>query len=364
MSRKKRGHSVSREGALSILVDISHPAHVHFFRNAMDLWRQRGHQVTIVSRNKDITLALLDQYGYPHTCLSQARHGLLGLGRELLEHERWLYRMMRHDPPDVFLQIGGTFIVHAAKLLGKPSIVFYDTEIARVSNAITYPFASAICTPACYQGQAGRRHVRYEGYHELAYLHPKRFQPDPAVLRQLGLRPDDVYFIIRFVGWGASHDWGQKGFSTEGKIRLVKTLEQWGRVLITSEAPLPSAIESYQMRLPASLIHHLLAFSTLYIGESATMASECSVLGVPAIFVSPIGRGYTDELEEKYGLCITTHDEARATRRALAWLSDASLKAKWQKKRCRLLAEKIDVTDWMVHFVEEFVEKNSKGERL
>ena len=32
------------------------------------------------------------------------------------------------------------------------------------------------------------------------------------------------------------------------------------------------------------------------------MASECAVLGVPAIYVSPLGRGYTDDEEQRYGL--------------------------------------------------------------
>ena len=27
---------------MHILIDISHPAHVHFFRNAMEEWKARG----------------------------------------------------------------------------------------------------------------------------------------------------------------------------------------------------------------------------------------------------------------------------------------------------------------------------------
>lgn len=342
---------------MHILCDISHPAHVHFFRNAIDLWRRRGREVTIVSRAKDITLELLDQYGYQHTCLSTARRGLLGLGLELLEHEGRLYRLFRANPPDIFIEIGGTFIVHAAKLLRRPSIVFYDTENAKVSNAITYPFASAICTPQCYQGEAGPQHIRYEGYHELAYLHPNCFQPDPAVLEQLGLTPADTYFVVRFVGWTSGHDIAQHGFSPAGKLKLVQTLEQFGRVLITSEAPLPETLARYALRLPSALIHHVLAFSTLYIGESATMASEAAVLGIPAIFVSPVGRGYTDEQEQKYGLCFTLKDEAEAINRATDLLSRPQLKAEWQAKRRRLLAEKVDVTGWIVRFVEELALK-------
>lgn len=345
---------------MHILCDISHPAHVHFFRNALDSWQKRGHKVTIVSREKDITLELLDQYGYPHTCLSKARSGLFGLGLELLEHEGRLYRMMKSNPPDIFVEVGGTFIVHAARLLKKPSVVFYDTENAKISNTITYPFASAICTPVCYQGDAGPKHVRYEGYHELAYLHPNHFTPDKNILEQLELTPDDSYFVVRFVGWAAGHDIAQRGFSTEGKLKLVKALERYGRILITSEGPLPNELEPYRLPLPSSLIHHVLAFSTLYIGESATMASECVVLGVPAIFVSPVGRGYTDEQEQKYGMCFTLDEENKAIQTALELINRPNLKAEWKKKRHHLLTEKIDVTDWTVRFVEELV--TSKGD--
>lgn len=349
---------------MHILADISHPAHVHFFRHAIDVWRDRGHKVTIVSRDKDITLELLDQYGYQHTCLSRARRGLVGLGLELLEHEGRLYRLVRSNPPDILVEIGGTFIVHAARLLGKPAVVFYDTENATISNTITYPFATAICTPDCYQGQVGKRHVRYAGYHELAYLHPNRFTPDPAVPARLGLTREERYSVVRFVGWQSGHDVAQRGFSQSGKIRLVEELERFGRVLITSEAPLPGELARYRVDLPSGLIHHLLAFSTLYIGESATMASESVVLGVPAIYVSPVGRGYTDEQEQKYQMCFTLPDENRAINRAVELLNQPGLKAKWQAKQESLLADKIDVTGWIVRFVEALVAQNGDVNRV
>ncbi len=36
----------------------------------------------------------------------------------------------------------------------------------------------------------------------------------------------------------------------------------------------------------------LLAYATLFIGEGATMASECAVLGTPAIYVNSLQLGY------------------------------------------------------------------------
>ena len=94
-----------------------------------------------------------------------------------------------------------------------PSLVFDDTEHAKIEHALLDPFASTICTPSCYRGNLGSKQVRYDGNHALAYLHPNYFTPDPAVLAEMGLKPDDPYIIVRFVSWDASHDVGQQGIS-------------------------------------------------------------------------------------------------------------------------------------------------------
>jgi predicted glycosyltransferase len=341
-----------------ILVDITHPAHVHFFRNAIDAWRQRGHTVLIASREKDITIRLLDEYGYEHFCLSKARRGVLGLLLELLEHQGKLLQLARHFQPDVVLEIGGTFIVHVAKLLRTPALVFYDTENARVSNAITYPFADTICTPSCYQGDLGRKHVRYDGYQELAYLHPSWFTPDERILDETGLSRGEPFSVVRFVGWSSGHDVNLRGFSLEGKTDLIRRLGELGRVIITSESPLPRGMDKHRMDISPVRIHDLLFFARLCVGESATMASESALLGTPFIFVSPVGRGYTEEQEKAYGLghTISPEQEERAIDLAVELAQHEGLCEEWQARRRRLLEDKIDVTAWLVDFVERYPE--------
>ncbi|MDQ7035295.1 MAG: DUF354 domain-containing protein, partial [Anaerolineae bacterium] len=132
---------------MRILFDITHPAHVHFFRNAIRQFQAEGDSVLITSRDKDITLQLLDQFGFDHKCLSVAKRGVIGLGIELSERGLKLIREIQHFKPDVATAIAGTFIVYGCLLHRIPTVVFYDTEHARVSNAITYPLASAVVTP-------------------------------------------------------------------------------------------------------------------------------------------------------------------------------------------------------------------------
>jgi predicted glycosyltransferase len=85
------------------------------------------------------------------------------------------------------------------------------------------------------------------------------------------------------------------------------------------------------------------------------MASECAVLGVPAVYVSPLGRGYTDDEERTYGLVHNFtgprfHEDFVATAERL--VADPELGEKARAARARLLADKVDVTTWMLDFFE------------
>ena len=78
--------------------------------------------------------------------------------------------------PDLLVGgVGNVYVAHVGKLLRKPSIVFDDIEHAEIDHRLMDPFVSVICTPSCYRGDIGTKQVRYNGYHEPAYLHPNRF---------------------------------------------------------------------------------------------------------------------------------------------------------------------------------------------
>ncbi|MFP3938911.1 MAG: DUF354 domain-containing protein, partial [Thermoanaerobaculia bacterium] len=278
---------------MKLAIDLLHPAHVHFFRNFVAEMETRGHDVLLTARAKEHTLELLNAFGLPHAPISRQGRGRLGLARELAVRTGRFWRLALRFRPDYLLGIMGPTIALAGKTLpGARTVIFYDTEMARVTNRFAYPLADVVCTPECYQGTvpSRTRHVRYPGYHELAYLHPRRFRPDPEVLVEHGLDPGEPLYVVRFVAWAASHDTGESGFSTAGRRRLVDLLAPRGRVVVSSEAPLPEDLEPYRLRLPPQHVHHLLAEARLLVGESATMASEAAVLGTPAVFLSSTGR--------------------------------------------------------------------------
>jgi len=201
----------------------------------------------------------------------------------------------------------------------------------------------------------------------LAYLHPTRFTPDKLVLDELGLKENEPYVIIRFVSWQASHDRGHKGISFENKIKAVKEFSKHARVLISSESPLPEELQPYRFTLPPHRMHDAIAFASLIIGEGFTMLSEAAVLGTPAILVHDTYCYYLREQQEKYGLVFnyteSEQDQQHAIAKGVELLNTPGIKEQWQQKRARMLEEKIDVTAWLVDFVEEFYKQRRSGKK-
>ncbi len=338
---------------MRLLIDILHPAHVHFFRNFYAEMIERGHELLITARAKEISLELLENYGLPFKLISRQKTGTLGLASEMIKRTYRLSQIVGEFQPDAMTGIMGPSIAVAGALHRVPAVVFYDTEFAAQTNWFTYPLAHSVCTPDCYQRKVPGTHVTYAGYHELAYLHPNRFTPDPEKLSAFGVSAAEPYYLVRFVYWKAIHDRTEIGLSLERKLEIVESLERHGRVLISSEGPLPDPLRSRGVRGPVTEIHHLLAYAQAIVGESATMSSEAAVLGVPAVFIATTGRGYTDEQEKRYGLVrYFQEEEFEAGLRTLKELAANEPREFGARARRQLLKDKIDVTQWMVDYFE------------
>ena len=292
-----------------------------------------------------------ETYGRRTNSLAKKAYGLVG-------HTLNALSVAKNFKPDILIA-GTPYLAYVSKILRKPHIMITDTEHANLVYWLTYPFTDIIITPSCFKGRINpKKHVTFDGYFELAYLHPNYFTPDPSVLDDVGLSKDDKFIVLRFVAWEASHDIGDYGFSN--KKNVVEVLEEYGRMFITSESKLPKEFEKYKLTIPPEKIHNLMYYANMFIGESAPMSTESAILGTPAIFVSTSRRGYTDELESKYDMLYTFSDpvnaQEKALEKAIVLLEDVNAKKKWQKKRKKLLDDKIDITKFMAEFIENYPE--------
>ena len=100
-------------------------------------------------------------------------------------------------------------------------------------------------------------------------------------------------------------------------------------------------------------MHHVLASATLFIGEGATMASECAMLGTPAIYINSLNAGTL--MDQELGGCIFGfRNSTGVLERANELLCGDALTNIFKKRTKILLENTIDVTAFMVWLVENY----------
>lgn len=287
------------------LFEVAHPKHFYQFRALARLLKAE-HEVLFIVRDKDVSLDLVERSELPYC--RYGKHGksikakLFFVPMILRDY----YRIIRKYKPTLIMSRSSPYASIIGKLMGIKTVVFPDSEVVPLIDRFVVPLSDYVVTPATYEKEYGSKHFRVGGVFEETYLHPHVFEPDQTIIDELGVSDDSKYFILRFIGWYANHDIHNYGFSQTEKQQLVKFLLKYGKVFVSSELPLDAELEQYRLSIPADRVHHALYFSSLYIGDSQTMATEAALLGTPSIrYNSFVGKGDMSNfkvLEEKYGL--------------------------------------------------------------
>jgi len=350
-----------------ILIEIGHPAQIHLFKNLAWRLEKDGHTVKIAISIKEIALDLIKGYGFDYSILyNNVNCGILGKLVLLVNGEMEMYRLVKRFDPDILISTTSEIAGPISRIFGKAHIGITDTEHADLTNFIAYPNTDIILTPESFKKDLGKKHIRFAGCKELAYLHPNYFKPDPSVLADLGLTEGDNIFLLRFAAFNATHDTRSEKFDARYMPLLIEKLIKKGEVIISSEVELDPGLKKYQRRIDPMKYHHLLYYSKLYIGEGSTSANEAAILGVPALHFERLMYragprsvtsiiGIMDELQNKYGLVYSFYDETELLRKADEILADiGASKRDWARKREIFLKDKIDVTAFLVWFIENY----------
>jgi len=199
---------------MRVWVDLTNSPHVLVMRPVIARLRARGHDVRVTARDFAQTLELCERLGIEHTAIGRHRGeraaakavGLLSRSAALV---RWARRQPRFD---IALGHGSNDVTVAAALLRIPSSTMFDYEWATVQHTINCRLAAAVVVPEAIPPERLRRYLggrpalhaglgaigklrRYEGLKEEYYL--ADFEPDAAVLGELGLDPSRPIVVVR-----------------------------------------------------------------------------------------------------------------------------------------------------------------------
>lgn len=338
------------------LFDIGHPKDIHTFKHVYKTLENRGHDCLMVCRDRQHNIDLMRSLTMDYVCQGRHYKSLPGKLYGLIKNEIGLVRISLDFKPDVFISHNSTMAAHVSTLLCKPHIAIEDT-FNKEQTILSVPFTNVVLTGDYSHPSLGKKELQYPGYHELAYLHPNVFIPDINVLHSLGVSLEERYAVIRFVAWNATHDVGHKGVSIDNKIKLVGILSSEMKVFISSENDLPQELKSYQIQIDPKDMHSVLGLSYMFVGESSTMAAESAVLGTFGLYINNSQLGYIKDLAN-YGLIDSytesPEDQRRMVQRAGQLARTLGLKNETDALRKEMLKRKIDVSAFMVWFVENY----------
>ena len=346
---------------MRVLFDMTHPAHVHLFKNVIWLLQKRGHRTLVAAREKDVAIDLLKALRIEHVCLSRRNRGPLGMAWELVERDARMISLVRRFRPHVLIGLAGVSVGIVGRLTGIPSLVLEEAEFAWLQRAIALPFVTRVFTGTGYLKDIGSRQAHFRGIWVQAYLDPRYFVPDPDPVRRAGVDPEKPYIVMRTVSYTAAHDIGRRRTSEEELCRVVRGLSRFGRVLISSETPLPESLADYQNPVPAQHIHDLLAHADLCIAQGGTMAAEAAVLGVPVVGCDTYNFGYLQALEKKYGLLRKADSLTEAMRMGEELLRTPGVRQILQARRQKLLEESEDIVEFIFRLIEETAGRAGAG---
>lgn len=349
---------------MKVLFATGHPAQIHNFRNVKTILESHGHEVLWAASRKDISDYLLKAYNIEYTELKRPSKGILSKIYILVSNTWIIFKLIRKEHVDFVISRINPAVVLAAWLLRKHQIVMTDTEAAGFYDAFFCKFADTLLTATSFEKQLRKDQIRCKANIELFYLHPNYFKPMPEdAYRLLGLEKETPYVIVRFISWQAFHDKGHTGISFENKLKAIREMVKYEKVFISAEGDsLPAELEEYRIKIPFEKIHIVLNEATLFLGEGASMASECAMLGTPAIYVNDLWAGCTNE-EERYGLLYSfktdKDSQEAAILKAVELLNDKDSKSKTLEMQKTFLKEHIDPTAFLVWFIEHYPESKS-----
>jgi uncharacterized protein len=268
---------------MRVWVDLTNSPHVLVMRPIVRALEQRGAEVLVTARDFAQTLDLCERHGLACEAIGHHRGGRLaakGLG--LLSRSTALLRWARGRRIDVALGHGSNDVSVAAKLLGIPSSTAFDYEWAKVQHNVNCRLASAVVVPDAIPlerlrpyGTTPAKHRPYEGLKEEYYL--ADFEPDPAVLDELGLDPAEPIAVVRTPpAVSLYHRFENPLFAS-----VLERLRPAQTVVLPRTPEQRTELGGFIVPERAIDAQSLMAYADLVVSAGGTMNREAVALGTP-----------------------------------------------------------------------------------
>jgi uncharacterized protein len=284
---------------VKVWIDLTNSPHVLVMRPVIERLREHGHEVQVTARDFAQTLGLCRRFGIEYTQIGHHRGATLtAKARGLAARSVQLTRWARGRGFDLALGHGSNDITVAAKLLRIPSSTMFDYEWAKVQHTVNCRLARAVVVPEMipperlYRYGARGKIRAYPGLKEEYYL--ADFEPDAAVLDELGLDPRRAIAVVRTPPEVSLYHRFENDLFAQvlERLRGVQTV-----VLPRTDEQRSQLARIGGLIIPEQAIdaQSLIAHADLVVSAGGTMNREAVALGTPVFTVFEGRLGAVDE---------------------------------------------------------------------
>lgn len=339
---------------MKILIDINHPAHVHYFRNFIKIMESKGHSFKVINRDSPMINSLLDYYKIDHIIRNPRpkKKGTLVSLSNLTKMTFACFKESVSFKPDMYLGFASSACAVTSVIFGKPCILLDDTEHNAMNHKIYLKFCSCVLTPFYFKKNLGKKQITFNAFVEQLYLHSSVYTPHTDVLRELGIRKNE-YVLVRYISYDAHHDLVAKPLSDSNKRLIVEELSKKNCVLVSHES-VPNPYKEFALKIRPEQMHDVEANAKFMITEGATMASESFVLGVPYIYINPLHVGNTNIQASTFPEIAMNSTDESEIKKYIEKLETKYTEEAASSIRKRLEQSTINPTALLVWFVENY----------
>ena len=289
---------------MRIWFDCTAAAHPLVLKPVIDRFEQRGDEVLVTAREYGQTVGILELLGIPHTVVGAHGGGsAFGKAKALVERSARLVRPVWHFRPELAVAHGSVDLAVVSALLRIRSVQLQDYEFAGLQRQFAFRIAKRVLVPEAIPvgrmakvGAKGEKLVRYPGLKEDYYL--AGFEPDPAVIEQLGIDSGRVLVVVRPPPETSEYH-ADNPLYEQVIDRLVEADQVTAVIIPRTErqADAARARDSGNLVVPDHAVdaQSLIAYADLVVSAGGTMNREAVALGTP-VYTTFAGRmGGVDE---------------------------------------------------------------------
>src|SRR3954453_10491508 len=298
---------------MRVWVDCTAAAHPLVLRPVIERLQAQGHEVFITAREYGQTLGILDRLGLPYTTVREhgraSRLGPWGAargaaeGRALGGRSGRLAKVVWERRPQLAIGHGSVDLAVVSACFRFPSVQMQDYEFARLQRQIAFRLATRVLAPESIPverlrriGAKQKKLVRYPGLKEEYYL--ADFEPDPAVLGELGLDRKKVIVVLRPPPETSEYHAPNDIYAAT--VRRLAAAEEAQAVIVPrteEQGAAARALGAANLIVPERAIdaQSLIAHADLVVSAGGTMNREAVALGTPVFTTFTGEMGGVDE---------------------------------------------------------------------